>query len=43
MQGSNRDAEVGSGLVDTTREGEGGTNCESSTETYTLPYVKAAS
>ena len=28
------------GYVDTTGEGEGGTNWGSSTETYTLPYVK---
>ena len=27
-------------FVDTAREGEGGTKCKSSTETYALPYVK---
>ena len=40
MQGSNRDAGTEKRLVDTVREGEGGTNRESSMETCTLPYVK---
>ena len=40
LQGSNGDADIENRLVDTEREREGGTNGESSTETYTLPYVK---
>ena len=36
----NRDADIEKSLVDTLGKGEGGTNGESSTETYTLPYVK---
>ena len=39
-QGSNRDADIEKRLVDTVGEGEGGTNWESSMETYTLPEVK---
>ena len=31
---------MGNRLVDKAGEGEGGTNWESSIETYTLPYVK---
>ena len=33
-------ADIDNGLVDTAGEGEGGTNWESSAETYVLPYVK---
>ena len=40
LQGSNGDADVEKRLVDTGREGEGGTNWEGNMETYTLPYVK---
>ena len=40
MQGSNEDADIGNRLVDPVGEGEGGTNGESSMETFTLPYVK---
>ena len=40
MQGRNGEANIVNRLVDIVREGEGGTNWESSTETYTLPYVK---
>ena len=40
LQGSNRDAGTEKRLVDTVKEGEGGTNWESSMETYTLQYVK---
>ena len=36
----NRDADIEKSLVDTLGKGEGGTNGESSTETYTLPRVK---
>ena len=38
LQGSNRDTE--NRLVDTAGEEEGGTNSESSIETYISPYVK---
>ena len=34
LQGVNRDVDVGNELVDTAREGEGGTNWENSFETY---------
>ena len=40
LQHRDRDADVDNGFVDTARGGEGGTNCESSTETSTPPYVK---
>ena len=36
----NRDADTGNRLVDTEREGEGGTNWERSTDLHTLPCVK---
>ena len=36
---SNGKADIGDSLVDTMGEGDGGTNWESSMETYTLPYV----
>ena len=39
FQGRNRDAEIENGLVDTVEE-EDGTNWESSTDRYTLPYIK---
>ena len=40
FQGRNRDADIENRLVGTVGEGEGGTNWESSIETYTLPYGK---
>ena len=45
MQGINGDgdADIENRLMDMevgSKEGEGGTNGESNTETYTLPYVK---
>ena len=40
LQGSNGDADTENRLVDTGQVRESGTNGESSTETYTLPYVK---
>ena len=40
LQGRNTDTDIEDRLVDTVREGENGTNWESCTETYTLPYVK---
>ena len=40
LQGGNGDADTENKLADTVGEGEGGTNGESSTETYMLPYVK---
>ena len=40
LQGSNADADTEKRLVDTVREGEGGTNWENDTETHTLPSVK---
>ena len=40
LQGRNGDADVENGLVDTVGEGEGGMNCKSSIDIYTLPYVK---
>ena len=40
LQVSNGDADIENTLTDTEREREGGTNGESTTETYTLPYVK---
>ena len=39
MQGRNRDTDVEKRLVDTVWEAEGGTNRESSTETYILLHV----
>ena len=39
LQGRNRDIDVENGFVDTVGEGEGGTNWESSIDTYTLPYL----
>ena len=36
----NRDVDIEESLVDTLGKGEGGTNGESSTETYTLPLAK---
>ena len=40
LQGNNGDADIDNRLVDTVGEEERETNWESSTETYTLPYVK---
>ena len=40
MQGNKGEADIKDTLLDTAREGEGAVICESSTETYTLPYVK---
>ena len=40
MQGSNKDTEVENRLVSTTGKGEGRENWESSTDVYTLSYVK---
>ena len=40
MQGRNGEADVENRLVNTTGEGDGGTNGESSTEIYTSPRVK---
>ena len=40
MKGSNRETDLENRFVDTVGEEEGGTNEESSMETYTLPYVK---
>ena len=40
FQGKTRDPDVENGLVDTAREGEGGTNWESSIEIYPLPCAK---
>ena len=40
LQDSSGDANTKNRLVDTVGEEEGGTNWESNTETYTLPYVK---
>ena len=40
LQGSSGDADTENRLVDTAREGEGGTNAESNMEMYTLPYAK---
>ena len=41
MQGKNRDTDVENRLVDTVAEGEERVRqTESSTKTYTLPYVK---
>ena len=40
LQGSSGNPDIENRLVDIVWEGEGGTNWESSTETYTLPYVK---
>ena len=42
MQGSNRNADTESKLVDSAEEGEGGVNRESSIETSTLPDSKTA-
>ena len=39
-QGSNGDTDIENRLVDMRREEEGETNWESSSETYTLSYVK---
>ena len=39
-QGNKGEADIKDRLLDTAREGEGGMICQSSTETYTLPYVK---
>ena len=41
VQGSNRDADIEDGLVDTAGEGEGGTNWESSIDIYTMEYYSA--
>ena len=43
MQGRNRDPDKENGLVDTEGEWEEGTNGESITGTYTLPWVKQVS
>ena len=40
VQGSSGDTDIEKRLVDTVGEGEGGTNRESSMETYTLPHVE---
>ena len=40
LQGRNRDTDIENRLLDSAREGKGGTNQESSIETYTLPCVK---
>ena len=40
MQGRKRNADREKGCVDTRGDGEGETNWESSTDIYTLPYVK---
>ena len=40
LQGRNTDTDIEDRLVDTVGEGGDGTNWESSTKTYTLPYVK---
>ena len=40
LQVSNGDTDIKNRLADTVGEGEGGINWESSTETYTLLYVK---
>ena len=40
LQGGNGDADTENRLADTVGEEEGGTNGESNTETYMLPYVK---
>ena len=40
LQGRTRDADIENRLVGTVGEGEGGTNGESSIETYTLQYGK---
>ena len=40
LQGSSGHTDIENGLLDAVGEGEGGTNWESSRETYTLPYVK---
>ena len=42
LQGRNRDSDIQNGLTDTAREGEGGTNGESSVETYALHYEHIA-
>ena len=39
MQRMNEDTDVENGLLDTVREGEGGTNRESSIDIYTLSRV----
>ena len=38
--GRNKDADIENRLVDTVWVGDGGTNCECSTDMYTLPCVK---
>ena len=40
LQGSNGDTDPQNRLVDTEKEGEGGTNWESGIDTYTLPHAK---
>ena len=40
LQGRNRDTDIEKRFVDTAGERKGGTNWESSIETYTLPYIK---
>ena len=40
LQGKTKDAHMENELVDRAGEGEGGTNWESSIETYTFPFVK---
>ena len=40
MQGRNRGADLENRLVDTVGKGEGGLNCESSSDVYTPPCVK---
>ena len=40
LQGRNRDTDTEDRFLDTVGEGEGGTNRDSSTDTYTLPCIK---
>ena len=40
LQGRNRDTDTEDRFVDTVGEGEGGTNQDSSTDTYTLSCIK---
>ena len=40
LQDSNKDTDAENRFVGTVGKGEGGTDGESSSETYTLPYVK---
>ena len=40
LQGSDGDVDGENGLVDTGKEGEGGKNCESSTETFLMCKIR---